>query len=304
MVGRKISGGVAWLCILFVLALPAAWSQEPAPKVAIAPFVMHGQLDVGKTQKALDEIFARMASREGIQLIDPQAVQRAAGAPVQTEEQARSVGSKLGAAFVLMGSFNQVGNSISIDSKLVNVSGRARTMVLYAEDTGMENLASAAGKIMQQMSIHVLAKAIIAEVKVRGNDRIEADAIKGAAQSKKGGVLKPDQVSEDIRAIFKLGFFEKVDADVQDSPEGKILTFVVQENPVVQEVRVKGSKKIKEKDILAAAATKPYTILQRNVVSEDVQKILKLYQQKGYYNAEVVSKIEFPKDPRRARGKL
>jgi outer membrane protein insertion porin family len=300
MVGRKRSGGLAWILILFVLALPVAWSQEQAPKVAIAPFVMHGQVDVARTQKSLDEIFARLATRDGIQLIDPQVVQRAAGGPVQSEEQARSLGSKLGASFVLMGSFNQVGNSISIDSKLVNVSGKTKTMVLYAEDRGIENLASAAGKIVQQMSIHVLAKAIIAEVKVRGNDRIEADAIKGAAQSKKGEVLKPDQVSEDIRAIFKLGFFEKVDAEVQDTAEGKILTFVVQENPVVQEVRVKGSKKIKEKDILAAAATKPYTVLQRNVVSDDVQKILKLYQQKGYYNAEVVSKIEFPKDPHRA----
>ena len=36
------------------------------------------------------------------------------------------------------------------------------------------------------------------------------------------------------------------------------------------------------------------------MISDDVQKILKLYQQKGYYNAEVTSKIEFPKDPRKA----
>ena len=60
------------------------------------------------------------------------------------------------------------------------------------------------------------------------------------------------------------------------------------------------NKKIKEKDLLAAIVTKPYAILQRNVVSDDVQKILKLYQQKGYYNAEVTSEIDFPKDPRKA----
>ena len=36
------------------------------------------------------------------------------------------------------------------------------------------------------------------------------------------------------------------------------------------------------------------------MVSDDVQKILKLYQQKGYYNAEVTSKMDFPKDPRKA----
>ena len=36
------------------------------------------------------------------------------------------------------------------------------------------------------------------------------------------------------------------------------------------------------------------------MISDDVQKVLKLYQQKGYYNAEVTSKVEFPKDPRKA----
>ncbi len=158
----------------------------------------------------------------------------------------------------------------------------------------------AIAKIVQQISVRVLSKALIADVKVRGNDRIEAEAIKREVKSKKGELLKPEQVSEDLRAIYKLGFFEKVDAEVSDSPAGKLLTFVVQENPIVQEVKVNGQKKIKEKDLLAAIVTKPYAILQRSVVSEDVQKILKLYQEKGYYNAEVTSAIDFPKDPHRA----
>ncbi|MHC1729898.1 MAG: outer membrane protein assembly factor BamA [Syntrophobacteraceae bacterium] len=264
------------------------------------PFVMHGQQDAGKTQKAVDEVFMRLGSREGMKIIDLQEVHRAAGGAVQSEGQARSVGSRLGAAYVLFGSFNQIGESISIDAKLVDVSGKKSPVVLFAEEKGMENLAGAAGKIVHQMSIQVLSKAIIADVKVRGNDRIEADAIKGNAKSKKGEILKAEQVSEDIRSVYKLGYFEKVDAEVADSAAGKVLTFIVQENPTVQEVRINGQKKIKEKDILAAIGTKPYTVLQRNVVSDDVQKIVKLYQQKGYYNAEISSKIEFPKDPRKA----
>jgi outer membrane protein insertion porin family len=300
MMGRKRVGGLVWIFVFFVLAIPALWSQEQAPKVAVLPFVIHGQPDAAKAQRSLDEVFTKLISGEGIKLIGTQEVQKVAGGPVQTEDLARSVGNKLGAAYVLFGSFNQVGNSISIDGKLVDVSGRKRPVVLFAEDKGMENLAAAAAKIVQQMSIQVLAKAVIAEVKVRGNDRIEADAIKSTVKSKKGELLKPEVVSEDIRSIFKMGFFEKVDAEVSDSPEGKVLTFVVVENPTIQEVRITGQKKIKEKDITAAIGTKAFTILQRNVVSDDVQKILKLYQQKGYFNAEVTSKIEFPKDPRKA----
>ena len=300
MKGTVKAGGVVWFFIFFVLAFQTAWSQDKEPKVAVLPFVMHGQQDVVKTQKSIDEVFARLGGREGMKLIDAQEVQKAAGGPVSSEEQARSVGSKLGAAYVVFGSFNQIGNTISIDAKLLDLSGRKNPITLLAEEKGAENLASAVGKIVQQMSVQVLSKALIADVKIKGNDRIEAEAIKREIKSKKGEILKPEQVSEDIRAVYKMGFFEKVDAEVSDSAAGKILMFIVQENPVIAEVKVKGNKKIKEKDILAAIVTKPYAILQRNVVSDDVQKILKLYQQKGYYNAEISSKIDFPKDPRKA----
>ena len=300
MVGKKKRWGLVWLCFFFLLVSRPLWAEDQQPKVAILPFVMHGQQDVARVQKSIDEVFVRLCTREGMKLIDPQEVQRAAGAPVGTEGQARSIGSKLGAAYVVFGSFNQIGNSISLDATLVDVSGRMKAVVLLAEEKGTENLASAVGKIVQQMSVHVLSKALVAEVKIKGNDRIESDAIKSNIKTKKGELLKPEQVSEDIRSIYKMGYFEKVDAEVADTPAGKVLTFVVVENPTVQEVKLNGNKKIKEKDVMAAIVTKPYSILQRNVVSDDVQKILKLYQQKGFYNAEITSKIDFPKDPRKA----
>ena len=300
MPGRKKTRWLVYFCFLLILVVQPTWAEDQQPKVAVLPLVMHGQLDVAKTQKSIDDVFGRLSAREGIKLIDPQEVQKAAGGPVSTEEQARAIGSRLGAAYAVYGSFNAIGNSISIDAALVDVSGHKKPAVLLAEEKGVENLASAVGKIVQQMSVHVLSKGVIADIKIKGNDRIEAEAIKNSVKSKKGEVLKPEQVSEDIRSIYKMGFFEKVDAEVTDSPAGKVLTFIVQENPTVQEVKLSGNKKIKEKDVLAAIVTKQYAILQGNVVSDDVQKILKLYQQKGYYNAEVKSKIDFPKDPRKA----
>lgn len=287
-----------WLAAMSSVAL----AQDQAPKVAIMPFVVHGQEETPATQKMISDLLNRQFATEGIKTVDPLEVQRALrpGESVQSEDQARAVGRRIGADFALIGSFNQIGNSVSLDAKLVDVSGRKKTEVLFAEEKGMENLAAAANGITQQAAVHLLAKALIADVRVKGNERIEAAAILLNVKSKKGELLKPAQVSEDIKAIYKTGFFEKVDADVSDSASGKILIFVVQENPTVQEVLIKGNKKIKEKDIQAAISTKPYTLLQRNVVSEDVQKIIKLYHQKGYFDVDVKSSIAFPKDPRKA----
>ena len=73
----------------------------------------------------------------------------------------------------------------------------------------MENLASAIGKIVDQTTADVLGNSVIAQVRVEGNQRIEAAAIVGVVKSKKGQLLNPGQVSEDIRAILQDGIFRK-----------------------------------------------------------------------------------------------
>ncbi len=303
MVSRKYFKRMLGILTASAMLVSLAYAAEDqSPKVAVMPFVIHSQSDQASIQKSVEELLARQIAGEGMRIIDPAEMHKGlkAGESVQTEEQARAVARRVQADFAVLGSFNVIGTSISLDAKLVDVSGKKKTENLFAEDKGMENLAAAVTRIVQQVAVNVLSKAVIADIKVRNNDRIEVDAIKSVVKSKKGEVLRPEQLREDIRAIYNMGYFENVDAEVTDSPGGKILTFVVQENPTIQELHIAGNKKIKEKDILAAIATKPYSVLQQNMVTEDVQKIIKLYQQKGYFAADITSSVTFPKDPRKA----
>ena len=299
--GKRFVHGV-WVPLFVVILASLAWAQEQNPRVAIMPFTVRGQQEPAKLQKSIEELLLRQLTTEGARTVSPQEVEKVVrpGESIQNDEQARALGRRLQAEYVLYGSFNQIGNSISLDARLVDATGRKKTEIIFAEEKGMENLAAAANTVVQRMAVQLLAKAVIAEVQVRGNDRIEPEAIKLNIKSKKGEVLKPEQVAEDIKAVYKMGFFEKVEAETADTPAGKVLVFVVQENPTIQEVTITGNKKIKEKDVLAAISTRPFSVVQQNVVAEDVQKIIKLYHQKGYFNAEVKSSIEFPKDPRKA----
>lgn len=288
--------------LFFVILVSGAWAQEQNPRVAILPFSVRGQQEPAKIQKNIEELLVNQLTTEGARVVSPQEVAKVVrpGESVQSDEQARALGRRLPTDYVMYGSFNQIGNSLSLDVKLVEVTGRKPSEIIFAEEKGLENLAGAVNTVVQRAAVHLLAKAVIADVQVRGNERIEPDAIKLNIKSKKGEVLRPGQVAEDIKAIYKMGFFEKVEADTTDSPAGKVLVFVVQENPTIQEVTITGNKKIKEKDILAAVSTRPFSVVQKNVVAEDVQKIIKVYHQKGYFNADVKSSISFPKDPRKA----
>lgn len=300
MVGRIKAGGLILALFILVFGLPTGWCDDSQPKIAIMPFVMHGSSNAGEAQKSLDELFARLGARAGLAVIEPALVSKAAGGPVNSESQARAIGKKLGAAYVMFGDYSQVGDTISIQAKLADMSGAKKTVSLLAEQRGVENLASAVENIVDQTSADVLGKAIIAQVRFEGNQRIESAALEAVVKSKKGQLLNPRQVSEDIRAIFKMGYFEKVDADVKSTPAGKILTFVVKENPTINKLVIKGNKKVKTKDILAAISTKQYSVLKLSSLASDVQKIRKLYQQKAYYNADITTNISYPISKREA----
>jgi outer membrane protein insertion porin family len=290
---------------LVVAALfSTAWAQTGELKVVLAPLKIYSQESLPKMQDALRDALTQQLKEEGVPVAEAEETRKAISglgiSTVENEAQARSLGQKLHANRVIYGTFSKVGNHISVDVKLVDVQGAKKTEVLVADEDGLENLAAALNKIRQQAAVHLLAKAISAEIRVRGNERIEAEAIKAVAKSAKGEVLRPAQLRDDVKAIYQMGYFEEVQAEESDGAGGKILTFVVREKPSVTEVRVKGNKKIKEKDILAAIQTKPYTVLQMNVVNDDVNRIIKLHQEKAYNNAVVTSAVEFPRDPHQA----
>jgi len=89
---------------------------------------------------------------------------------------------------------------------------------------------------------------IVSEVRISGNQRVEADAIRIHISSKPGEPLDEAVVDQDVKAIYKMGLFEDVGAD-KDRENGRlILTFHVKERPFVSEVRLEGMKKISAED--------------------------------------------------------
>src|SRR5262249_58208724 len=85
---------------------------------------------------------------------------------------------------------------------------------------------------------------IVREVAVQGNRRVQEAVILGRVSAKVGGPFMPARLADDIRAIFSLGFFDDVQAKVEDFEGGVKLTFVVTERPFVRDLNFSGNKKL------------------------------------------------------------
>ncbi|MGQ9749796.1 outer membrane protein assembly factor BamA [Desulfosoma sp.] len=297
----KKLGSALGVLLLWAWSVQGQQTAAPEPAlVVVAPFAVHTAQPQPQLSLGVQELLAQNLLNLGVDLVPLPDVRRAAGnQPVTNETQALDLARRLKARYVIWGSLTQLGEKASLDGRLVDAQGPGVPRVLFAEGD-LANLVDAAQQMAQQVTVHVLAKAVVAEVAVRGTERIEPDAVLVQVKTKKGELLSNETLQEDIRSIYKMGFFETVAADVTDTDKGKQVTFVVREKPSVVDVKIEGNDKIKDKDILAAISTKPFTVLRMNVVNDDVNRIVKLYHQKAFFNAEISPSIDFPQDPRKA----
>jgi len=134
---------------------------------------------------------------------------------------------------------------------------------------------------------------VIVKVDITGNDKIERGVIMSAIKTKEKEVYDSQKVSEDIKNIYKTGFFSDVQVDVRDTPEGKVITFVVVERPPVSQILVSGNKKVKTEDLREKIKFKAGSVLNTEKLKETVDEIRKYYASKNYYAAKVTYDIDY-----------
>jgi len=131
------------------------------------------------------------------------------------------------------------------------------------------------------------------KITILGNAKVEEGVIRGAIRSLLGRPLSLEQVQSDLRAIFALGYFTDVQVDIQSTPQGRELIFIVVEKPSVKEVVITGNEKVKLDDIKEKATLVPRSILNLEKIRENSEQIRKVYFSKGYYGVKVTHKIDY-----------
>ena len=133
----------------------------------------------------------------------------------------------------------------------------------------------------------------IYKITVLGNVKVEEGVIRGAIKSREGGSFSSEQVREDLRSVFGLGYFTDVQVDIKPTSKGKEVIFIVAEKPSIKEVLITGNDKVKLGDIKEKVTLTPRSILNLDKVKENSEQIRKVYFSKGYYGVKVEDKIDY-----------
>jgi outer membrane protein insertion porin family len=133
----------------------------------------------------------------------------------------------------------------------------------------------------------------IGAIKFRGNRKAEDDAIRAVLLSQVGDKLEGERLRDDIRAVWRMGYFDDVQVESDEDGKGRvILTIVVREKPAIRKIYVAGANELGLDKINEVLDLKKDTIYDPSKVKRNVEKVRDLYVEKGYFLAEVTSDIK------------
>jgi len=286
---------VLFLLIPLALLFPVTALSEKTIRVAVIPFAVHSQEDLSYLSQGLQEILSDQLRQQGFEAASLSEVSQVLGetAPAGVDEaRAREVGRRLNVDYIVLGSLTKLGQMLSLDVKIVDPLALKKTTVLFVQGEGLENLAGLTEKTAQEVTLRISGRQKIAKIDIAGNQRIETDAIKSVLQNREGDLFSEAKISADLKRVYAMNFFEDVKVDVEDSPEGKIVHFIVEEKSSIQRIEFSGNRMIEDDDLLAVLGYSLYSILDTKKLSASVDNLKELYREKGYYRAEISYKLE------------
>ena len=203
-----------------------------------------------------------------------------------------------GTDYVAAGSLTRLGHKISIDIIIFDILAEGAPTYFYKSADTINDLPEVMNQIIGEILSFTGRYFQIAVLEITGNERIDSGAILRNINSRTGDRYEPDKLSQDIKNIFKMGYFEDIKIDVSETDKGKKIVFRVVEKDVIGQVLIVDNDELEDDEIRDVISVKVNNIINSEEVRKSIEKIRFLYKEKGFYNTKVSAKLSHPKEGR------
>ncbi len=219
---------------LFFLLPSSSITQTRDPgkvyKVAILPFVIHSQENLDYLREGIYDILASRITVEGrIEVIDRSIVERALyeERPIRLDEEtAIKIGTRAGADYVVLGSLTKVGDYISLDARLLNITEDKPPLSAYTQHKGLDDVMVKMGDFAQEIGAKILGRRVTAG---------------GSREGRSTGFVQRDMRDRDFRKSQTFNF-EIKGLDIGDVDGDKKNEVVIMDNSTLYVFKYDGEK--------------------------------------------------------------
>ncbi len=280
------------LFIIIMSLLPNSLFAQTAPRIVVLPFEVLAQDRGAYLQNQIPKFIQDELKQNGAVILDTGVIPHNLWEEKsKIVENVRTIGIRTGADYVVWGSLTWIGKKFSLDAKMIETIGEGRPYFFFKEGDGIENLLGIVKELSSEIGMKIFKRERVAKVSVEGNQRIETDAILKNIQTKPGDVYLTKSLTQDLKSVYAMGYFDDIRIEAEDGPQGKTIIFKVKEKPTLRMIQVTNNKVYTDEEIIEAMNIKTGSILNIFQLQNNVERIKELYKEKNYHNIKVDYKI-------------
>lgn len=133
----------------------------------------------------------------------------------------------------------------------------------------------------------------VRSIRVEGSDRIAAISVTRTFAVQPDDELTPEMIRDGIENLYATRQYQTIRVEREETPSAGVidLVVIVEERPLLGMFSVSGADKIDEKELLESTLLRSGLVLSERSLFREERRMLDLYLEEGYRNAEVSSKI-------------
>lgn len=135
-------------------------------------------------------------------------------------------------------------------------------------------------------------QALVKQLDIKGSRKIDESTIRFRLKTKVGEPFSLERTREDVKSLYRLGFFDDVAVDAEVFEGGLKVTFILTEKPIIREVKIRGNKQIAIDKIKEKLALTEGGVFNPQAVASNAERVRLLYEEEGYYQAKVLPQVE------------
>jgi outer membrane protein insertion porin family len=136
---------------------------------------------------------------------------------------------------------------------------------------------------------------VIDRIDIRGLSSVSESLVRSRIDFRVGMELTEATsfvIANDIRRLYELNFFTSIQVEVERTADGNVLTYVFQEERIIDEIIIIGNRKQSDRKIRAEMTWREGDIFYEEGNEAERDAILQYYRTKGYLNATVDFVVE------------
>jgi TolB-like protein len=149
-----------FLCLSVLMLTPSGLTAKDRTTVAVLPFAVHSAENIDYVRQGIwDMLASRISVSDKIEVTSKETVletMKKQGGKEPALDDVYELGKMLNMDYVVWGSITKIGNSFSVDGKLVDIAARKSSVGVFTQSQGMDDLIPKITDFAQRINAHIL----------------------------------------------------------------------------------------------------------------------------------------------------